>query len=79
MYTPVGNLGIRYLESFGERDIPAEIMAAVTIAEINLLRSGRNFRGCLDALRRLIQLDKSYAPIVMEYQNLIKADIDQIK
>lgn len=79
LYGAVGNLGIRYLESFGERDIPAEIMAAVTIAEINLLRSGRNFRGCLDALRRLVQMDKKYAQIVIDYQNLIKADMGSIK
>lgn len=79
LYGTVGNLGIRYLESFGERDIPAEIMAAVTIAEINLFRSGRNFRGCLDALRRLVQLDKKYAQVVIDYQNLIKADMGSIK
>lgn len=79
LYTPIGNLGIRYLESFGERNIPAEIMVAVTIAEINLLRSSRNIRGCLDAIRKLVQLDKKYAAIAMEYQNLIKADMDSIK
>ena len=79
LYNPVGNLGIRYLEAFGESNIPAEIMAAVTIAEINLLRSGRNFKGCLDAMRRLIQMNKKYAPIVSEYQNLIKTDIATLK
>lgn len=75
LYKQVGNLGIRYIKSFGEGNIPAEIKAAVTIAEINLLRSVHNFRGCLDALRRLVYLDKKYAPIVMNYQELIKTDI----
>ena len=79
LYSAAGNLGIRYLEAFGERNIPTEIMAAVTIAEINLLRNGRNFRGCLDALRRLVQLDKKYAPVVIDYQNLIKTDMAGLK
>lgn len=79
LYQTAGNLGIRYLESFGENNIPAEVMAAVTLAELNILRANHNFRGCLDALRRLIQLSKKYAPIASEYQNLIKADMDKIK
>lgn len=79
LYSMAGNLGIKYLEAFGESNIPAEVMAAVTIAEINLLRSGKNFKGCLDALRRLIQMNKNYAPIAMEYQNLIRADMGALK
>ncbi len=79
LYGTIGNLGIKYLEAFGEGNIPAEVMAAVTIAEINLLRANRNFRGCLDALRRLIQMDKKYAPIAAEFQSLIKADMNNLK
>lgn len=79
LYNAAGNLGIRYLEAFGENNIPSEVMAAVIIAEINILRSGRDFRGCLNALRKLIQLNKLYAPIAVEYQNLIKADMENIK
>ncbi len=79
LFSAAGNLGMRYLDAFGENSIPAEIMAAITMAEINILRSRRDFRGCLDALRRLIHLDRKYAPIAMEYQNLIKADMAEIK
>ncbi len=79
LYVKAGNLGIKYLEAFGENNIPAEVMASVTIAEINLLRSSKNFRGCLDALRRLIQMNKKYAPIAVEYQNLIKSDMSLLK
>lgn len=79
LYPKIGNLGIKYLEAFGESNIPAEVMAAVTIAEINLLRSGRNFKGCLEALRRLIQMNKKYAPIAVEFQGLIKSDMNSVK
>lgn len=78
-YDVVGKLGIKYLEAFGERSIPSEVMAAVIMAEINICRSGRNFKGCIDALRRLIQMNKKYAPIAMDYQNLIKADMERMK
>ena len=75
LYTAAGNLGIMYLNAFGENSIPAEIMAAVTIAELNILRSNRDYKNCVDALRRLIRLDKKYAAIAMDYQNIIKSEM----
>ncbi len=78
LYESVGQLGLKYLEAFGESNIPAEVMAAVTIAEVNIHRSGRNFKGCLEALRRLIQIDKAYAPIAAEFQGLLKKDMGNI-
>ena len=71
----LGNTGMKYLQVYGESSIPEEVYAAVTIAEINLLRSCRNFKGCIETLRRLIKLNKRYAPIASEYQNYIKADM----
>ncbi|MBQ8787767.1 MAG: glycosyltransferase [Oscillospiraceae bacterium] len=75
MYNDLGNLGIMYLQAFGENSIPPEIMAAVTVAEINLLRSSRDYKGCVDALRRLLGLDKKYAPIASDLQNVIQSEM----
>jgi len=75
LYNTAGNLGIMYLNAFGESSIPAEIMAAVTMAEINILRSNRDYKNCVDALRRLIRLDRKYAAIAMDYQNVIKSEM----
>ena len=78
MLNTLGNIGIRYLQVFGESNIPAEVYAAVTIGEINLLRSCRDFKGCIGAVRRLIKLDKRYAPVGALYQKLIKSDMDSL-
>ncbi|MBQ5319627.1 MAG: glycosyltransferase family 2 protein [Oscillospiraceae bacterium] len=75
LLTTAGNLGIKYLEAFGESSIPQEIMAAVTMAEINILRSSRDYRGCIGAVRRLLQLGRNYAPIASAYQNIIKSEM----
>lgn len=75
LYVTAGNLGIMYLKAFGENSIPSEIMAAVTIAELNILRNNRDYKNCIDALRRLIRLDKKYAAIAMDYQNKIKSEM----
>ncbi|MBQ3162292.1 MAG: glycosyltransferase family 2 protein [Oscillospiraceae bacterium] len=75
LYSTAGNLGIMYLNAFGENSIPAEIMAAVTMAEINILRNNRDYKNCIDALRRLIRLDRKYAAIAMDYQNIIKSEM----
>ena len=75
MLNTLGNLGIKHLQAFGEKNIPEEVYAAVTVAEINLLRSCRDFKGCIEAVRRLIKLNKRYAPIASVYQALIKAEL----
>ena len=75
LYSTAGNLGIMYLNAFGENSIPAEIMAAVTMAEINILRNNRDYKNCIDTLRRLIRLDRKYAAIAMDYQNVIKSEM----
>lgn len=72
-----GDVGIMYLQTFGEEHIPEEIMAAVTIAEIELLRKNRNFKECIAALRRLIKINNKYAPIAREYQSILKAEVGQ--
>lgn len=67
-----GNLGILYLQIFGENNIPEEVYAAVMTAEIGLLRSNGDYKGCLEAMKKLLALGKQYAPIASEYQNIIR-------
>ncbi len=77
--TPIlGDLAMRYLNTHGEADLPEEVLAAVTIAEIEMLRKIRNFKECVASLRKLIQINSRYAPIAKEYQNIIKADMGTI-
>ncbi len=64
-----------YLELFGEADLPEEVVASITVAEIDMLRQMRNFKECIAAIRRLIQLNTRYAPIAKQYQKLIKDDM----
>ncbi len=71
----LGNIAMKYLESYGENELPEEVLAAVTIAEIEMLRKMRNFKECIASLRRLIQLNSRYASIAKEYQNILKADM----
>ena len=71
----VGACGMKYLEIYGEDNVPVEVLAAVIIAQIDIFRSTRRYKECIAALRQLIQLDKNYAPIAKEYQELIKSDM----
>lgn len=75
MYNDLGNLGIMYLQAFGESSVPSEVMAAVTIAEINLLRNNHDYKSCVGALRRLLGIDKKYAPVVSDLQNIIQSEM----
>ncbi len=70
-----GSLSMKYLNAFGEENIPAEVYAAVIIEQINILRGMRNFKECIACLRQLIQIDKKYAPVAKVYQNLLKEDM----
>ncbi len=70
-----GSYSMKYLTAFGENNIPAEVLAAVTIEQVNMLRGMRNYKECVAALRQLIQIDRKYAPIAKVYQALIKADM----
>lgn len=79
MITPqLSDLAMKYLNTHGEADLPEEVLAAVTIAEIEILRKMRNFKECVASLRKLIQINSRYAPIAKEYQNIIKADMGAI-
>lgn len=75
MYNDLGNLGIMYLQAFGESSVPPEVMAAVTIAEINLLRNNHDYKSCVGALRRLLGIDKKYAPVVSDLQNIVQSEM----
>ncbi len=71
----LGDLAMRYLDTYGESDLSEEMLAAVTIAEIEMLRKMRNFKECIASLRKLIQFNSRYASIAKEYQNILKADM----
>ncbi len=77
MALKVGKLAMKYLNTYGESNITEDVMAAVTLEQINILRGMRNFKECVAALRQLIQINKDYAPIAKVYQQLIKADMGQ--
>lgn len=74
--TPLlSDLAMRYLNTYGEAQLPEEVIAAATIAEVEMLRKMRNFKECVAALRRLIQINSRYASVAKEYQNILKADM----
>lgn len=71
----LGTIAMRYLEVYGEAGLPDEVLAAVTITEIEMLRKMRSYKECIASLRKLIQLNSRYASIAKEYQNILKADM----
>ena len=71
----LSSIVMKYLDIYGEAQLSEEALAAVTIAEIEMLRKMRNFKECIASLRRLIQLNSRYASIAKEYQNILKSDM----
>lgn len=67
-----GGFAMQYLQTFGEDNAPAVIMAAVCVEEIRLLLETKRYKDCIASLRSLIRIDQEYAPIAKEYQNIIK-------
>lgn len=53
----------------------AEINAAKLIYNITAARRSKDYKLCINEMRKLIQLYPEYAPIVKEYQALIKNEI----
>ena len=66
--------GMLYLQHFGEECIPDVIVAAITIEEVNIYRSRKDFKSCIAALRRLIQLNKRYGSVAKVYQSILKEE-----
>ncbi len=70
-----GSYAMKYLDVFGEADIPDDVMAAIVVEQIRMLRGMRNYKECIALLRQLIQINKKYAPIAKTYQALLKEDM----
>ncbi len=74
----LGDISIKYFSVYGEQgQIPEEVYSGAVIAEINMLRSLKKYKECVDSLRRLIKINSAYAPIATEYQKILKADVSQ--
>lgn len=73
--TGLSTITMQYLETRGEAALPEEVIAAVTITEIEMLRKMRNYKECIASLRKLIQINSSYASIAKEYQIILKQDM----
>ncbi len=71
----LSSIAMGYLEINGEAGLSEEVLAAVTIAEIEMLRKLKNFKECISSLRKLIQINSRYASIAKEYQNILKAEM----
>ncbi len=71
-----GEYAMQYLQTFGEANVPNDVIAAVTVKEIELLFGAKRYKDCIASLRTLIQLDKEYALIAKEYQRLIKEQME---
>ncbi len=71
----LSDIAMKYLEVYGEAQLSEEVLAAVTIAEIEMLRKMRCFKECIASLRKLIQINSRYSSIVKEYQTILKADM----
>ena len=71
----LSSIVMKYLDIHGEAQLPEEVLAAATIAEVEMLRKMRNYKDCIASLRRLIQLNSRYASIAKEYQNILKSDM----
>lgn len=75
-----GSIGDRWRSEFpGEENIPADIQAAIAINNILSARSRKDYKLCISEMRRLIQISPEFAPIVKNYQQLIRNELKPVR
>lgn len=71
-----GSIGKKWLGEHGSAENAApDIMAAVIVSGIISARDTKDYKLCINEMRRLIKTFPEFSPIVKEYQEIIKKEV----
>ncbi|MGN0695581.1 MAG: glycosyltransferase [Oscillospiraceae bacterium] len=80
LFRKYGQIGSRWLAEFeNEENIPADIRAAAIACSITSAQDTKDYKLCINEMRRLIKTFPEFAPIVKEYQEVIKKETQPVK
>ncbi|MGN1415246.1 MAG: glycosyltransferase [Oscillospiraceae bacterium] len=80
LFREYGKIGSRWLSEFeNEENIPADIRAASIAYSITSAQDSKDYKLCINEMRRLIKTFPEFAPIVKEYQEVIKKEIRPVQ
>lgn len=75
-----GKIGHRWLSEFdGERNIPSDIRAADIAHSITAAQDNKDYKLCINEMRRLIKDFPEFAPFVREYQEVVKKEAQPVQ
>lgn len=75
-----GKIGSRWLSEFdGETNIPSDIRAAAIADSITSAQDNKDYKLCINEMRRLIKTFPEFAPLVKEYQESVKKEAQPVQ
>lgn len=75
-----GKIGVRWLSEYGTAEnAPADIRAAIIADSITSSQDRKDYKLCINEMRRLIKDFPEFAPIVKEYQEVVKKEAQPVR